>query len=225
MTVNIRHRIPRILVCLAILTGTTFLCTVQRCFADSFNYIVSESVYLITPQSGLAGTLLGTVTGDFTISTAGVPFNYPNPPSATNNYSYSCLAGDTSSFGCPLVPSASLTWTPQGGNGQHLEVSPYVGTLVDADEGFDAVGQCAFASGEYCEFQLSVGNANTRFGLLDFSGHLGQNLTMGLCAGCFGSSYPNFFTFEQGTVIATPEPGAFVLAFCGLILLLARLRS
>jgi hypothetical protein len=222
MTVNIRHRIPRILVCLAILTGTTFLCPVQRCFADSFNYKVSESVYLLTPQSGEARTLLGTVTGDFTISTAGVPFNYGNGY-GTPNYTYSC-DGDTSPFACPLVSSASLTWTPQGGNGQHLGVSPFIGSLLGADEGFDAVGLCAFASGEYCEFQLFAQNASIR-GLLDFSGHLGQDLTMGLCAGCFGSSYPNFFTTYQGTVVATPEPGAFVLAFCGLILLLARRLS
>jgi hypothetical protein len=211
-TLSIPQRISRLLAYLAILTGTVLLGAAQPCFADQFNYIVSESISSIS-SSGIV--LLGTVTGDFTINTTGVAYNYGNGD-GTPNYSYRCSSGDPA---CALVSFASLTWTPQGGNAQNLEVSPFVSTLLGANDGWDAVGECAFTSGEACNFQLGADG-----GFLNFQGTLGQNLNGDvdeLCAvACFSGGFGGQ-TLEEGTAMVTPEPGTFVLASCGLILLLA----
>lgn len=79
--------------------------------------------------------------------------------------------------------------------------------MVSPIEGFDGVQTCTFAMGANCEFQLATPAEQ----LINFSGVLGQNLGMGLCAECLGSSYPNFGVVNyEGTVtdpLVTPEPG------------------
>jgi hypothetical protein len=215
-----RHVQRRILRTSLLLTVTALSFAVRPCLADEFNYIVSMSISSI----GASGTaLLGTVTGDFTLNTTNVPFNYNyGLGEGYPDYTYYCSGEPT----CQFVQSASLTWTPVGGSSQNLEVSPYVTTLIGANDGWDTTGECAFASGEACQFQLSVEGSNIG-GFLDFYGTLGQNLSgtpESLCAvGCFGPSYPAS-TLEAGTAMVTPEPGTFVLASCGLILLLGLSR-
>jgi hypothetical protein len=219
---NIRLSIWRASISLAILAAIS-LFAIRPCFADQFNYIVSDSISQITVGSG-AVALLGTVTGDFTINTTNVPFNYNYGAGVgTPDYTYYCSGEPT----CPFVQSASLTWTPVGGSSQYLEVSPYVTTLLGANDGWDGVGECAFISGEACNFQLGAAGSNIG-GFLDFYGTLGQNLSgppETLCVVCFGSSSSGpSYALQEGTAMVTPEPGTLVLTSCGLMMLLVLRR-
>lgn len=200
------------LVCvLAALLVQGSLATVR---ADSFNYQMNATVGQIT--SGTPEVILGTLTGQFTIDTDGVPFNY---------CSLGCSTGVEDTYNSPSVASGTLFWNPNNGTSVPLTVNSQVYTLAGGAATPGGTTTCTFATGTYCPFLLLVGEPGETNGFIYVYGTLGGQLTVfGSVDGQSGltiyspdgaTTFANGFS---GVANPVPEPATFTLFLLGAIM-------
>lgn len=199
---------------IAVLAGVFGLMPAQS-RADSFTYQMNATVGQIT--SGTPETILGTLTGQFTIDTNGVPFNY---------CSLGCSTGVDDTYNSPSVASGTLFWNPNNGPAVPLTVESQVYTLAGGAATPGGTTTCTFATGTYCPFLLLVGEPGETNGFIYVYGTLGGQLTVfGSVDGQSGltiDSSDGTTTFANGfsgVASPTPEPPMFMLFLLGAIMI------